>query len=412
MRTVSDQLSAVLAIVGELPPLDVVLHDAAGCVLAEEVRAPRDLPMADLAALDGYALRAQDSDQASAKSPVLLRVAGDVGVGLSDSMRLVPGSSARVASGALLPWGSDAVLALESTDRGDVQLTVKAPIAAGTGVRTRAAEHTAGDLVFPAGVRVSSRHLALIAALGLSRVRVHPQPRVVIAPIGEELVEPGRPAAPGQVHDANGHALASAAHDAGARAFRTPALPDDRGRLRDALEDQVVRADLIVTTGGLSDGGVDGLRDVLAPLGTVRFDAVAMSPARQVGLGRIGEGAPGQGPNAHGTPILALPGDPVAAQIAFEVFARPALLAMAGYTELHRPVLSASSASGFEATPGVREFVPVWLTGSPSQGYRFERLAGTGPQVALAACNALAVIPEAAGWVASGEPLNCLLLEE
>ena len=136
-----------------------------------------------------------------------------------------------------------------------------------------------------------------------------PAPRVVIVSIGDELVEPGQPRDPGDVFDANGHALASAVTDAGGRAFRVAAVPDELSALAETIEDQLVRADLVITTGGLSAGQGDTVKEVLAPLGSVRFDAVAMVPGRQLGLGTVED-----------TPIFCLPGDPVTAQIAFETF--------------------------------------------------------------------------------------------
>src|SRR5699024_5696404 len=200
-------------------------------------------------------------------------------------------------------------------------------VEAGVNVRGQGADLRAEQVALAAGERVGARQIALLAALGRSRVSVHPRPRVVLISVGDELVEPGRMMTTGAVYDANGHALATAVQDAGGSTFRVAAVPDERTGLREVLEDQLVRADLIITTGGLSAGANDTVKDVLSPLGTVRFDNVGIAPGRQYGVGTVGDG----------TPILCLPGDPVAAQIGFEVFVRPALLAMAGNRELYRP---------------------------------------------------------------------------
>ncbi|MCM3662236.1 molybdopterin molybdotransferase MoeA [Georgenia satyanarayanai] len=403
MRSVQEHLAACLAAVGPQPPLEVVLADAVGCVLAEDVLAPRDLPLADVAALDGYALRAGDVAAAAPSSPVVLRVLDEIRAGSVERTRLPAGACVRIASGAPLPVEADAVVPVEQTDRGAAKVEVRTAAAAGENVNRRAQDVRAGEVVLPAGERVGARQVALLSAVGRGRVTVHPRPRVVVISVGDELVEPGQSAAAGQVYDANGHALAAALQDAGAATYRVAAVPDQRGPLRETLEDQLVRADLVVTTGGLSHGSNDTVKEVLAPLGTVRFDNVAMWPGRQLGLGHIGEG----------TPIFALPGDPVAAQVAYEVFLRPAVLSMAGYTELYRPTVTATATTGWYSPSGRREFVRVTLAGSPREGYRATPVGSPSMLLlsALARANALAVVPEDLTDVTEGTALSCLLLD-
>ncbi|ACQ79166.1 molybdenum cofactor synthesis domain protein [Beutenbergia cavernae DSM 12333] len=404
MRSVSDQLAAVLGAVGPLPPLEVVLHDAAGCVLAEDVRAGADLPQADLAALDGYAVRASDVVTAAPDGDLTLRVSDDVRAGAPDAPTLVVGAAARIASGAPMPGGADAVVPLARTDAGDARVRIRAAVRAGDGVRARAVDVRSGEIALARGTRVGAAQIALLAALGRPRARVHPKPRVVVVSVGDELVEPGKPVHVGQAYDANGHALASAVHDAGGTTFRAGAVPDDHSRLRELLEDQLVRADLVITTGGLSYGAGDTVRDVLAGVGTVRFDALAMWPTRQMGLGEIGDGVP----------ILALPGDPVAALVAFEVFVRPALLAMAGYADVHRPTIRARTTSELASHSGFREFVRGRLVGSPAHGYTFSPVGSPDALQlsAFARANALAVVGEEDDSVAAGTELPCLVLED
>ena len=236
----------------------------------------------------------------------------------------------------------------------------------------------------------------------MHRVRVRPAPRVVVVSIGDELVEPGQSREAGDVFDANGHALACAVTDAGGQAFRVAAVPDELRALADTIEDQLVRADVLITTGGLSVGQGDTVKDVLAPLGSVRFDAVAMSPGRQLGVGTV-----------EGTPIFCLPGDPVSAQIAFETFVRPVLRQIAGRTSLHRSSLAATISEGWHSPSGKREFVPVHVSGSPSRGYRAEPTAppGTVRLHGLSEANAIAVVPEDTSTVVAGDTLHCLLLD-
>lgn len=402
MRSVQEHLAACLAAVGPQPPLDVVLADAVGCVLTEDVLAPNDLPIADLAALDGYALRAADAARARPNESVRLRVLDELRPGSVERPRLPAGAAVRIASGAPMPLDADAVVPVEQTDRGTATVAVRTSPATGENVRRRAQDLRAGQVVLPAGQRVGARQVALLAAVGRGRVSVHPRPRVVVVSVGDELVEPGAPGAAGQVFDANGHALAAALTDAGAAAYRVAAVPDERVALREVLEDQLVRADLIVTTGGLSAD--DTVKEVLAPLGTVRFDNVAMWPGRQLGLGTVGEG----------TPIIALPGDPVAAQVGYEVFVRPAVLSMAGYTTLYRPAVRAAVSQGWYSPAGRREFVRVQLTGSPAEGYRATPSSDPAALLlsGLVRANALAVVPEDVTDVTAGDELRCLLLDE
>ena len=402
MRTVAEHLAACLEIARPAAPLDVVLLDAVGCVLAEDVVADIDLPSADLAGLDGYAVMSAGLAGAAEATPVALEVMDAVRAGDVRPTRLVPGAAVLIDSGAPLPLGADAVVPWMLTDRGQSRVQVRAAVSAGQNVRRRAGDVAAGTTVLPRGSRVSARQIALLAGIGRYRVKVMPAPRVVIVSIGDELVEPGQPRDPGDVFDANGHALASAVTDAGGRAFRVAAVPDELSALAETIEDQLVRADLVITTGGLSAGQGDTVKEVLAPLGSVRFDAVAMVPGRQLGLGTVED-----------TPIFCLPGDPVTAQIAFETFVRPVLRQIAGRRNLHRSSLPASISTGWHSPPGKREFVPVRLTGSPSRGYAAVPASPPGAPrlLGLARANAIAVVPETTHTVVAGETLHCLLLD-
>ena len=339
---------------------------------------------------------------AAEATPVALEVMDAVRAGDVRPTRLVPGAAVLIDSGAPLPLGADAVVPWMLTDRGQSRVQVRAAVSAGQNVRRRAGDVAAGTTVLPRGSRVSARQIALLAGIGRYRVKVMPAPRVVIVSIGDELVEPGQPRDPGDVFDANGHALASAVTDAGGRAFRVAAVPDELSALAETIEDQLVRADLVITTGGLSAGQGDTVKEVLAPLGSVRFDAVAMVPGRQLGLGTVEE-----------TPIFCLPGDPVIAQIAFETFVRPVLRQIAGRRNLHRSSLPASISTGWHSPPGKREFVPVRLTGSPSRGYAAVPASPPGAirLLGLARANAIAVVPETTHTVVAGETLHCLLLD-
>ena len=402
MRTVAEHLAACLEIAQAAAPLDVVLPDAVGCVLAQDVVSGIDLPAVDLAGQDGYAVIAKDVAEADRNNPLVLDVVDAVRAGDMRPCHLVSGAAVLIDSGAPLPLGADAVVPWAVTDRGRSRVRVRAVVGAGDNVRRRADDVAAGTTVLSRGSRVSARQIALLGGIGRYRVKVLPAPRVVIVSIGDELVEPGRSRGPGDVFDANGHALASAVADAGGRAFRVAAVPDEFGALAETIEDQLVRADVLITTGGLSVGQSDTVKDVLAPLGSVRFDAVAMSPGRQLGVGTV-----------EGTPIFCLPGDPVSAQIAFETFVRPVLRQIAGRTSLHRSSLPATISEGWHSPSGKREFVPVHVSGSPSRGYRAEPTTPPGAVRlhGLSEANAIAVVPEDTSTVVAGDTLHCLLLD-
>ncbi len=406
MRSVAEFYQDCLSTVGQQPPLDVQLADAVSCVLAEDVQARFDLPVADLAGCDGYAVRSSDLEGARPDSMVTLPVTEEVKAGDVDPAALVPGTAIRIASGAPVPTGADAVIALDFTDRGMAKVTVRTQPARDENIRRRAEDVVEGDVVLRHGTRVGARQVALLAGVGRSRVTVHPRPRVVILSIGDELVEPGEQARPGTVFDANGHALSTAVADAGAQTFRVAAVPDGRQALRETIQDQLVRADLIITTGGISYGSGDTVREVLGALGTVRFDNVAAWPGHILGVGTVGD-------EDDATPIFCLPGDPVSAQVCFEVYVRPALRQMQGWTTLSRPSVQARVDRSWYSPRGRREFVRVRLTGSPRTGYQAKIMGSPAALLlsALAESNALAVVPEEVTNVRAGDALQCMVLD-
>ena len=405
MRSVANHAKECVNAVGLLPELEVTLVEAVGCILAEDVCAPFDLPVSDSAACDGYALRSADVRQAHPDSPVELAVVEQISAGDIRPLSLLSGHAAKVSSGATLPSGADAVIAAQYTDGGLARVQVRSAPAPGENIRRRAEDVAAGAPLVRQGTRLRSRHISLLAGAGRERVKVHPRPRVVVISIGDELVEPGDRPRPGQVFDVNGHALATAAADLGADVFRVGAVSDQRGALRSMIADQLVRADLIVTTGGLSGAEADTVREVLEPLGDVEFDQVAMWPGRVHGVGHMGDDR---------TPIMCLPGDPVAAQVSFAVFVHPAIRAMAGWANKFRPTLHARVDRGWYSPRGRREFVRVKLEGDPKSGY-VARVQGGPHQLLLSALgrsNALAVVPEDVTDVSAGDDLVCILLDD
>jgi len=321
------------------------------------------------------------------------------------SMRLVAGQAVRIGSGAPLPAGADAVVPLEVTDRGVAEVSVPRGISAGDNVREAGHDVRAGTVVLPGGTRLGARQLGLAAAAGRSRLTVHPSPRVVLVAVGDELVEPGALAAPGQVHESNRYALEAAVHDAGCTPILAPVVGDDHALLRETLEDQLVRADVVVVTGGLSELAHDTVKDVLPLLGDVRVDKIAMTPGGRFGLGVL-DGTRG------GVPVMALPGDPVAATVAFEVLVRPALRTMAGQAQIYRRSVPATVDRGWASPDKMRQFVPAVVVGDVETGYSATVLGDPDhPALAdVARADVLVVVPEADQMVYQSRTLPCMVL--
>jgi molybdopterin molybdotransferase len=245
--------------------------------------------------------------------------------------------------------------------------------------------------------------VGLLAAVGHDRVRVRPRPRIVVLSTGSELVDPGSPLSYGKIYDSNSTLLTAAAREAGAIAFRVGIVPDDPGLLLNTLEDQLIRADVVVTSGGVSVGAYDVVKEVLTRVGTVQFDKVAMQPGMPQGFGTIGPDE---------TPFFGLPGNPVSSYVSFEVFVRPALRRMTGVEPLTRPIVRARLAEPLRSPPGKRSYLRAWL--SVEQGAYVVRPVGGGGShliAALAASNALIVVPEDVEAIPAEAPVSVIQLE-
>jgi molybdopterin molybdotransferase len=400
---VEQHVGRILDTVQALTPADVTLEQAQDCVLAEDVVSPLDLPGFDNSAMDGYAVVAADVEEASASAPVTLPVVGDLPAGSTDRSSMVRGQAIRIMTGAPMPDGADSVVPVEQSDRGIVRVQLRAAAKPGQHVRAIGGDVHRGDLVLDAGVVVGPAQIALLAAVGRRRVRVHPKPRVVVISTGNELVADRMPGY-GEVVDSNGPMLTACVIDAGAIGYRVGPVPDDPHALMETLTDQLVRADAVITSGGVSAGAYDTVKEVLSRLGTVQFGQVAMQPGMPQGFGTIGEAA---------TPIFTLPGNPVSSFVSFEVFVRPALRKLAGHVGLFRRSEHAVAVKGWKAPAGKVQFARA-VIGLDGEGRRTVELVGTqGSHVigGLAHANCLAVVPEEVTEVHQGDLLRCILLE-
>lgn len=354
MRSVDEHRRVVAALITPRPPVGVPLADALGLVLAEDVVAPLSLPGFDNSAMDGYAVVADDIAAASEQRPVLLPVAEDIPAGRTDPLTLKPGTAHRIMTGAPLPSGATAVVPVEVTDGATDTVAIRATAPAGQHIRRSGEDVEAGTTVLRAGQVVTPAMLGLAAALGLGELSVVPRQRVVVMSTGSELVAPGTPLQPGQIYESNAVMLAAAAKDAGAEVTTAPMTSDDVDEFRAVLDRHAGEADLIITTGGVSAGAYEVVKDALSAAG-VEFVKVAMQPGMPQGSGRIA-GAAGPATSNAGTTIITLPGNPVSALVSFEVFIRAPLRAAMGLPEPQRPRLTAELKEDLTSPRGKRQF--------------------------------------------------------
>jgi molybdopterin molybdotransferase len=416
--SVDEHVADILRTLAPLEPLEVQLLDAQGCLLVEDVTVATPLPPFDNSSMDGYAVRAADVAEASEERPAVLALAGESAAGGAEPPAVGPGQCVRIMTGAPLPPGAEAVVPVEWTDGGTGggpvaamtarsaepdggEVRVFRPAGSGAHIRRRGGDVEPGSLALPAGTVLGPPQIGLLAAVGRDRVAVRPRPRVVVISTGSELVQPGEEPGPGRIADSNSFTLTAAARDAGAVAYRVGAVPDDPDKLRDTIEDQLIRADLVVTSGGVSVGAYDVVKEVFAELGSVDFRRLAMQPGKPQGFGHIGPDA---------IPLCALPGNPVSAYVSFEIFVRPAIRRLMGLDPVHRPSVTARLTAAVTRSPaGKRQY----LRGRYDAGRgEVTPVGGAGSHLvaALARANALIVVPETVTEAAAGAQVETVPL--
>jgi molybdopterin molybdotransferase len=403
LTTVEEYQSVIAEAMNPLPPTSLELADAEGCVLAEYVTAAVALPSFDNSSMDGYAVQAADTTQASERSVVTLPVTGEIAAGDTGAYRLVPGTAIRIMTGAQMPAGADAVVPVEWTDGGIARVEINRTAEPGNAVRYAGDDAREGETLLPAGVRMRPMQIAVAASAGRKTVMVRPRPRVVVLSTGNELAEPGTPLAPGRIWESNSYMIAAAAREAGAIAYRRSIVPDEVAGMLPALEEQLIRADLLITTGGVSMGGEhDVVKAALRAVGTVIFRKVAMQPGMPQGFGTIGEDR---------VPIFTLPGNPVSAYISFQLFVRPAIGALLGLADHRLPSTQATLTAPVRSPSGRRSFLRGVLSGGKSGG-KVAPLSGQGSHqvAALGRANALIVVPEWETQLPQGDTVDVLIL--
>lgn len=407
-RTVDEHLEAVLSVLEPLPPLDLPLLDAVGLTSADDVHAAVPLPGFDNSSMDGYAVLHRDVAEASAERPAHLPVVGEVVAGQSPAGPLAPGTAVRIMTGAPMPPGADAVVPFEWTEERGHEVVVSQAPDRGQHVRRAGEEVRVGDLLLRAGDTIGTRQVGLLAALGRGRVRASPRPRVVVMSTGSELVEPGSgPLAPDRIYDANSFLLAAAVKAHGGIPQRAHATDDDPDAFAAALEDQLLRADVVVTSGGVSKGTHDVVKEVLRGGGRlpghVDFVEVAMQPGKPQGFGRLGRDA---------TPIFTLPGNPVSSYVSFEMFVVPALRRLAGRPDVRRRLLPGRLTEGVRSMRGRQQLLRATVDDSGGV-LRVTPVGGVGSHhiAGLAQADALVVLDVDVTEVTAGDLVPVLVLD-
>jgi molybdopterin molybdotransferase len=403
VRRIDVHRQAVLDLAQPLPETLVNIGSADTHVLAHDVLAPSALPRWDNSAMDGYAVRTADVSGASSQRPVTLRVLVDLPAGSDARPTLVPGTAARIMTGAVVPEGADAVVPVEHTDGGREVVQIARAPEIGAYVRRAGGDAGEGDVILLAGTVLGPAQVAAAAAAGCGTLLVHRRPRVAVLSTGSELVSPGQELRLGQIPDSNSYLLAAAVREAGCEVVRLDVVTDDVRSLRAVLTELDGTVDAIITSGGVSKGAYDVVKEVLLPEPRMEFVEVAMQPGKPQGLGRL----------AGGTPVFALPGNPVSVFVSFEVFVRPALLRMRGVIDLDRPEVDAVVVDGWRNLTGRTQYMPVRFDDKGAGSDRRVRRAGPGGSeshlvAALARVQGLAVVPQETVEVQPGDRLRVM----
>jgi len=410
MLSVTEARSRIIARLQPVAAETLGLADAAGRILAQPVHAPHALPPFANSAMDGYAVRAADVAAASSAAPVTLQVIEDIGAGHEPKSTLSAGTAARITTGALLPAGADAIIPVEWTGTDKPQsaqqcppsIRVAQPAQPRQFIRAAGSDVTAGSPVLQAGVRLSASAVGLLAALGIAHVEVASRVRVAVLSTGDELVPLGAALAPGKIRNSNSYTLAALIHEAGGTPIDLGIVPDSIAAVEHSLAAAVQQgAQLIVSSAGVSMGNLDVVRQTLEKSGRVEFWQVNMRPGKPVLFG------------AHnGVPFLGLPGNPVSAIIAFELFARPALLHMSGCGQWERPAVMARMAADIQSD-GRETYVRARVELDERSGELRARTSGGQESHmlgAMANANALLIIPAGVKSVRTGDPVKAWLL--
>jgi len=386
MVSVEEHAARVAALLSFEPGLeDLPLNQALGRVTASAILSPVDLPLFRNSQMDGFAVHAADV----ATVPATLPIVGEVAARAASPAALLPGTAVRIMTGAVVPEGADAVIPVEDTTTTDNQVSITRSRSTGEYVRDRGSDALAGSQLLPSGQLLAARHLAVLAAAGLDTVSVVTRPRVAVITTGAELISAGETPEPGQIFDANQVALMAAATSAGAEVTLARRVIDEPALLLAALGEAASVADIILTSGGISHGDYEVVRELLEPRGAW-VGHVAMQP-----------GGPQATAVFEGIPVICFPGNPVSTQLSFEIFVAPVLRALSGLPQARQSTRTLNDS--VRSVEGKRQFLRGRI-----EGQSVTPVAGPGSHLVagLAAADCLIVIPESVTGVALGETVE------
>jgi len=413
MISVEEALSKILSAVQVLDSETKPILDCLGQVLAQDVYSPIDVPPHDNSAMDGYALRAESIKQASLKDPKILRIIGEVAAGHVPNVGVKSGQAVRIMTGGFLPEGADTVVPFEDTDEVEQkqnatkenEIGIRTSLAEGCNIRRKGEDIARGKLVLEKGNLIDPADIGVLASLGKSSISVIRRPVVGILATGDEVVEIGQPVPDGKIYNSNSYSLAAQVIRYGGTPKLLGVAPDDVDQLTASIRSALI-CDMLVTSGGVSLGDYDVVKQVLAAEGHVNFWTVRMKPGKPLAFGTFKRS------DGKLIPHLGLPGNPVSSMITFEVFARPAIFKMMGRNNSAKPTITAVMEDSVQNQDGRRVFARVVV--SRKDGSYFAHV--TGPQgsgilTSMAKANGLAIIPENVEEVRPGDSVEVMMLE-
>ena len=415
MISVEEALEKILSHVNILKEEPVPILDTLGQVLAEDISSGIDIPPLDNAAMDGYAIQAGDTASASRESPAYLRVIDTVIAGAISEREVRPGTAIRIMTGAPVPKGADSVVRFEDTDEArreksaNNEIGILCKTKTGLNIRRAGEDVTRGSLVLKKGTVIRPAEAGVLASLGKSRVRVIRRPVVAILATGNELVEINQPLPPGKIYNSNTYSVAALVRRYGGIPKLLGIALDSEASLVAGLR-RGLDADMLITSGGVSAGDYDMVKDVLAKEGKISFWTVRMKPGKPLAFGTI-KGTDKKG-TARNIPHLGLPGNPVSSMVTFELFARPAIFKMMGKKSLTKPTVEAVIEEPVINTDGRRVYTRAIVTRRGDKYYaRLTGPQGSGILTSMSLANGLVIVPEDRAELKAGEMARVIMLD-